>query len=124
AKGEMGAVFRRAGDEERGRQLDHEADELRQKFNRDFWVEAGWYALALQKDKRPVEVLSSNAGHALWAGIADVEKAKRTVASLMTVEMFNGWGVRTMSAGEVHFNPLGYHGGAGWAHDKLSIARG
>ena len=78
AKREVAELFRRAGDEARALQLDHEADVLRHKFNRDFWVEAGWYALALQKDKRPVEVLSSNAGHALWAGIADEEKAKRT----------------------------------------------
>jgi len=124
AKREIAALFRRAGDEERARQLDHEADELRQKFNRDFWVEAGWYALALQKDKRPVEVLSSNAGHALWAGIADVEKAKRTVASLMTDEMFNGWGVRTLSASEVYYNPLGYHVGTVWPHDNSIIAAG
>jgi glycogen debranching enzyme len=124
AKREIAALFRRAGDEERAGQLDAEADELRHKFNRDFWVEPGWYALALQKDKRPVEVLSSNAGHALWARIADEEKAKRTAASLMTEEMFNGWGVRTLSAGEVYYNPLGYHLGTVWPHDNSIIAAG
>ena len=116
--------FSAAGDEARALQLDHEADVLRHKFNRDFWVEAGWYALALQKDKRPVEVLSSNAGHALWAGIADEEKAKRTAATLMTEEMFNGWGVRTLSAGEAYYNPLGYHLGTVWPHDNSIIAAG
>jgi len=65
AKRGVAELFRRAGAEERARQLDREADELHNKFNRDFWVEAGWYAMALQKDKKPVEVLSSNAGHAL-----------------------------------------------------------
>jgi YD repeat-containing protein len=124
AKREVAELFRRAGDEARARQLDHEADVLRHKFNRDFWVEAGWYALALQKDKRPVEVLSSNAGHALWAGIADEEKAKRTTAMLMTEEMFNGWGVRTLSAGETYYNPLGYHLGTVWPHDNSIIAAG
>jgi glycogen debranching enzyme len=124
AKRGIAELFRRSGDDERARQLDHEADELRHKFNRDFWVEAGWYALALQKDKRPVEVLSSNAGHALWAGIADEGKAKRTAASLMMNEMFNGWGVRTLSAGEVYYNPLGYHLGTVWPHDNSIIAAG
>jgi glycogen debranching enzyme len=124
AKREIAALFRRAGDEESARQLDYEADELRHKFNRDFWVGAGWYALALQKDKRPVEVLSSNAGHALWALIADEEKAKLTAASLMAEEMFNGWGVRTLSAGEVYYNPLGYHLGTVWPHDNSIIAAG
>ncbi|MGH9768470.1 MAG: amylo-alpha-1,6-glucosidase [Blastocatellia bacterium] len=124
AKREIAALFRRAGDEERAKRLDQEADDLRQRFNRDFWVEAGWYALALQKDKKPVEVLSSNAGHALWSGIADEEKAKRTAASLMTEEMFNGWGVRTLSASEVYFNPLGYHLGTVWPHDNSIIAAG
>ncbi len=124
AKREIAALFRRSGDEKRARQLDDEADRLRHKFNRDFWVDAGWYALALQKDKRPVEVLSSNAGHALWAGIADREKAKRTAASLMAGEMFSGWGVRTLSAGEIYYNPLGYHLGTVWPHDNSLIATG
>ncbi|HEY8459542.1 MAG TPA: glycogen debranching N-terminal domain-containing protein [Blastocatellia bacterium] len=124
AKRGIAELFRRSGDEERARRLDDEADELRQKFNRDFWVEAGWYALALQKDKRPVEVLSSNAGHALWAGVADEEKARRTAASLMADEMFNGWGVRTLSAGEVYYNPLGYHLGTVWPHDNSIVAAG
>ncbi len=124
AKLEIAALFRRAGAEERARRLDLEADDLRRRFNRDFWVEAGWYALALQKGDRPAGVLSSNAGHALWSGIADEEKAKRTVASLMTDEMFNGWGVRTLSTAEVCYSPLGYHLGTVWPHDNSIIAAG
>jgi len=124
AKRGIAELFRRAGAEERAQTLDREADDLRDRFNRDFWVEAGWYALALQKGKKAVEVLSSNAGHALWAGIADEGKAKRTAASLMTEEMFNGWGVRTLSAGEVYYNPLGYHLGTVWPHDNSIIAAG
>jgi glycogen debranching enzyme len=124
AKREMASLFRRAGEEERARDLDSEAEELRRRFNRDYWVGDGWYALALQKDKRPAEVLSSNAGHALWSGIADEEKAKQTVASLMTDEMFNGWGVRTLSCKEIYYNPLGYHLGTVWPHDNSLIAAG
>jgi glycogen debranching enzyme len=124
AKREIAALFRRTGDAERARRLEREADELRQRFNHDYWVDQGWYALALQKDNKPVEVLSSNAGHALWSGIADEEKAKRTVAALMTDDMFNGWGVRTLSAREIYYNPLGYHLGTVWPHDNSIIAAG
>ncbi|HKX28954.1 MAG TPA: glycogen debranching N-terminal domain-containing protein [Blastocatellia bacterium] len=124
AKRGTAELFRRAGDSARADQLDQEAEELRRRFNRDFWVDAGWFALALQQDKRPVQVLSSNAGHALWTGIADAEKAERTAAAMMTPEMFNGWGVRTLSAGEVYYNPLGYHVGTVWPHDNSLIAAG
>jgi glycogen debranching enzyme len=124
AKREIAALFRRAGDEDRARRLDREADELRHRFNRDYWVDHGWYALALQKGNKRVEVLSSNAGHALWSRIADEEKAKRTVASLMQDDMFNGWGVRTLSAREIYYNPLGYHLGTVWPHDNSIIAAG
>jgi glycogen debranching enzyme len=124
AKCEMAVLFRRAGDNKRAEQLEQEADELRQRFNRDFWVEDGWYALALQEGGIPVKVLTSNAGHALWTGIADVDKAQRTAEALMTGEMFNGWGVRTMSSGELCYNPLGYHLGTVWPHDNSIIAAG
>jgi glycogen debranching enzyme len=124
AKRKIAELFRGVGDDKRGRQLEHEANELRERFNRDYWVDKGWYALALQKDKKPVEVLSSNAGHALWAGIADEDKAGLTAASLMTDEMFNGWGVRTLSAQELYYNPLGYHIGTVWPHDNSIIASG
>jgi glycogen debranching enzyme len=124
AKREMAALFRRAGDGDRARRLDREAEELRRRFNRDYWVDGGWYALALQKGGRPVEVLSSNAGHALWSGIADAEQAKKTVASLMTDDMFSGWGIRTLSSNEIYYNPLGYHLGTVWPHDNSMIAAG
>jgi glycogen debranching enzyme len=124
AKHDIAALFRYDGDDEHAERLEREAIELRRRFNRDFWIEAGWYALALEKDKKTVEVLSSNAGHALWMGIADEEKARRTVRSLMADDMFNGWGVRTLSAGEVYYNPLGYHLGAVWPHDNSIIAAG
>src|SRR5262249_18839608 len=124
AKREIAGLLRRTGEDRRATQLEREADELRWRFDRDFWVEAGWYALALQKDKKRVEVLSSNAGHALWTGIADEAKARQTASSLMTEEMFNGWGVRTLSAGEIYYNPLGYHLGTVWPHDNSIIAAG
>ena len=125
AKREIASLFRRAGDDERAARLEREAEELRRRFNRDFWLEAkGVYALALQADKKPVAVVSSNPGQALWTGIAEQEKARRTMERLMTDDMFNGWGVRTLSENERRYNPVGYHLGTVWPHDNSIIAAG
>ena len=78
AKMGLATLFRHAGEEARAAALESEARELREKFNRDFWVEAGYYALALQKDKRQAAVLSSNAGQVLWSDIAEPELARQT----------------------------------------------
>lgn len=107
AKREIAALFRRAGEDERAKQLEFEADEARRRFNRDFWLEdKGIYALALQVGREPVAVVSSNPGHALWSGIADEEKARRTMERLMADDVFNGWGVRTLSEKERRYNPI------------------
>lgn len=124
AKREIADLYRRAGEEARAASLEREAEELKTKFNRDFWVEDGYFALALAEGKRRVSTLTSNAGHALWAGIAEEEKARRTAEALMSPEMFNGWGIRTLSEKALCYNPLGYHLGTVWPHDNSLIAAG
>jgi glycogen debranching enzyme len=84
----------------------------------------GCYALALQQDARPAAVVSSNAGQALWTGIAGEAHAKRTIDRLMAPDMFSGWGVRTLSATERAFNPIGYHLGTVWPHDNAIVGAG
>ncbi|HWP42213.1 MAG TPA: glycogen debranching N-terminal domain-containing protein [Blastocatellia bacterium] len=124
AKMGMAKLYQHAGEIKRARALRREAEQLKAKFNRDFWTSGGFYALALQKDNRPVEVLSSNAGHALWAGIADEDKARMVAERLMGDDMFNGWGIRTLSSRERQYNPLGYHLGTVWPHDNSIIVAG
>jgi glycogen debranching enzyme len=125
AKLEIAALFRRACDGERAARLESEADKLREKFNREFWLEEkGIYALALQAGGHPVAVVSSNPGHALWSGIVDEDKARRTMERLMADDVFNGWGMRTLSEKERHYNPIGYHLGTVWPHDNSIIAAG
>lgn len=115
----------RDGDHDRARALRRQAEELRQRFNRDFWMEdEGCYALALQKDGRPAAVVASNAGQVLWSGIAEPDKARRTVHRLMADDMFTGWGIRTLSSHTRRFNPVGYHIGTVWPHDNALIAAG
>jgi glycogen debranching enzyme len=124
AKTEIAALFRMAGDHERAARLEREAENLRHRFNADFWSDEGYYVLALGKGKRRAEVLSSNAGQVLWCGIADPEKAQATAEALLTPEMFSGWGIRTLSTESARYDALGYHTGTIWPHDNSLIAVG
>jgi glycogen debranching enzyme len=106
--------------------LEREATELQRRFDSAFWCEArgGYYALALDGDKRRVDSLTSNVGHLLWSGIVPSERVDAVVDQLMGEELWSGWGVRTMSAGDGGFNPLAYHNGTVWPHDNSLIAWG
>ncbi|MDX6628991.1 MAG: hypothetical protein QOH00_1237 [Gaiellales bacterium] len=105
--------------------LDKQADELKQSFNRDYWLQdRGYFALALDGDKKPVDALTSNIGHLLWSGIVDDDRAAEVVARLLEPRLFSGWGVRTMAEGDGGYNPIGYHQGTVWPHDNSLIAVG
>jgi glycogen debranching enzyme len=98
---------------------------LRETFNRDFWLEhEGFYALALDGDKRPCEVVASNPGHCLWTGIVDERRAPGVAKRLLADDMFSGWGIRTLSARERRYNPMSYHNGSIWPHDNAVAAAG
>jgi glycogen debranching enzyme len=125
AKLGMADLFARLGEHAKAKRLKEEAQRLRARFNRDFWMESeGCFVLALQKDGRPASVVSSNPGHALWTGIADDDKAQRTIDRLMAKDMFSGWGVRTLSEKARAYNPIGYHLGTVWPHDNSILAAG
>src|SRR5438552_11030297 len=111
-------------DRELATRLDHEADELRRRFDEAFWVEerGGFYALALDADKRKVDSLCSNIGHLLWSGIVPPHRVDAIVDQLMGDELWSGWGVRTMSTGDAGYNPLSYHNGTIWPHDNSLVA--
>ena len=112
-------------DEELARRLEDEAAALKERFNRDYWLpERGYFALALDGEKRPVDAITSNAGHLLWSGIADADKAVEVAARLVGNALFSGWGVRTMAEGEGGYNPIRYHNGTVWPHDNSLIAHG
>ncbi len=105
--------------------LDREADALRDRFDRAFWcAELGTYALALDGDGRPCRVKTSNAGHALFAGIARHDRAVALAQTLLARDSFSGWGVRTVAADMANYNPMSYHNGSVWPHDNALIALG
>lgn len=109
--------------------LEQQAEELKTKFNASYWREdIGTYALALDGDKKPCSVSSSNPGHLLFSGIATPERAKRTAENLMSPAMFSGWGIRTLGSSEKRYEPVkppeGYHNGTVWVHDTAIAASG
>lgn len=125
AKERLSRVFADLGREELARRLDQEARDLKVRFNQDFWLEAeNFYAIALDGFNKPVATVTSNAGHALWAGIVDLDKAQHVVNRLLTNDMFSGWGIRTLSSRAPRYNPMGYHLGTIWPHDNSIIAMG
>jgi glycogen debranching enzyme len=125
AKRGLADLYAIDGETERATKLRAEADALAERFERDFWMEnEGCYAQALDGNKRQVPAVTSNAGHALWAGIARPDRARRVVERLMAPDMFSGWGIRTLSSTYPTYNPMSYHNGSVWPHDNSLIAQG
>jgi glycogen debranching enzyme len=113
------------GHDLRSMELSYEAQSLKERFERDFWDdEVSTYNLALDGKKNPCRVLTSNAGHCLFSGIASPEHAQRTAQTLFGEDMFCGWGIRTVASSEVRYNPMSYHNGSVWPHDNALIAYG
>jgi glycogen debranching enzyme len=121
-----GALLARAVHEpEFADKLDKAAEKLQAKFEESFWCEdLGTYALALDGQKKPCRVRTSNAGHALFSKIASEQHAGTAASSLMAEHSFCGWGVRTVAACEARYNPMSYHNGSVWPHDNAMIALG
>jgi glycogen debranching enzyme len=116
---------RRMGRDEQARKLEAEAARLADAFEAAFWCpDLGTYALALDGDKKPCRVRSSNAGQVLFTGICAQDRAAEIAHDLMRPHFFSGWGIRTIAAGEARYNPMSYHNGSIWPHDNALIALG
>ncbi|MGH6845382.1 MAG: amylo-alpha-1,6-glucosidase [Methylocella sp.] len=125
AKTHAAKLARQMGEYDLETGLRGEAQSLQQKFEAAFWCEdLGTYALALDGDMNPCRVRTSNAGHALFTGIATPERAARVAETLLGRDSFSGWGIRTVASGEARFNPISYHNGSIWPHDNAMIALG
>lgn len=114
-----------AGDNTLAAEYRHLAAKLKEQFNAQFWLpDRGYYAVALDGRKRPVDACTSNMGHCLLFGIVDEDKAPLVAERLMSSEMFSGWGVRTLASDMGAYNPVSYHNGSVWPHDNAIIAAG
>jgi glycogen debranching enzyme len=113
------------GDRERSSALQVQAANLRERFDQAFWCdEISTYALALDGEKKQCKVRTSNPGHCLYTGVASTDHAYRVAHSLISKELFSGWGIRTVASGEAQYNPISYHNGSVWPHDNALIAAG
>ncbi len=113
------------GDTSQADQWHQRAGTLQSRFEEAFWCDdLGTYALALDGDKQPCRVRSSNPGHCLFTGIADRSRASRVAQTLLSDQSFGGWGIRTVTAGAARYNPMSYHNGSVWPHDNAIIAAG
>lgn len=120
-----GLIARDAGDEREGARWAQRAADLKAEFNERFWLpDRGYFAIALDRDKRPVDACASNMGHCLWSGIVDEDKAPAVAEHLLSPEMFSGWGIRTLGTNMAAYNPASYHNGSVWPHDNALIAAG
>ena len=115
----------RLGKHARGDTLEAQAKALAERFESAFWcADLGTYALALDGQKRPCRVRTSNAGQVLFSGIAAPERAEAVMRDLMRPSFFSGWGIRTVAREERRYNPMSYHNGSVWPHDNSLIAAG
>ena len=124
AKRRLAGLYEMAGQGHRADRLREEAIELRERIERFWLAREGFYSMALDGRKRASRALGSNQGHLLWSLAVSPERAARARDALMRPEMFNGWGIRTLSANEPSYNPVGYHTGSVWPHDTALAAFG
>jgi glycogen debranching enzyme len=125
AKYRMASLMRSFGDTRTADKLKKESAEMAKRFEKAFWMpKLGFYAMALDRDKRQTQVISSNPGQLLFTRMLPLERAKTVTQRFMRNDMFSGWGWRTISREERIFNPLSYHRGSIWPHDNSLIAHG
>ncbi|QQE79915.1 substrate-binding domain-containing protein [Alicyclobacillus sp. SO9] len=105
--------------------LDEQAVQLQDRFQKSFWMESiHYYAMAVDRDGTPLQVLSSDVGQCLWTDIIPQSHRKAVVHRLMGEELFSGWGIRTLGSSENAYNPYSYHCGSVWPHDTSLVVAG
>lgn len=125
AKRRMALLLERLGDFEHSGLLKKQAGELRARIDKAFWMpDRQYYAMALDKDKRQLDVISSNPGQLLFTGAISHERAEIVAQTCMREGLNSGWGIRTLSQKERTFNPMSYHRGSVWPHDNSLIVHG
>ncbi len=125
AKLRMAEILDFLGDSSAARDLKNQAEELKRRFNDTYWMDdEGFYAFALDPEKRQVKTIASNPGHLLWSGIVPQDRAQRVIERVLKPDMFSGWGIRTLSIHNPAYNPHEYQRGSVWPHDNAIIAFG
>lgn len=123
---EFASVLRALGHAGEADEVDAEAEALREAIRERYWVpgDPGWYAIALDGDKRRVDAVASNMGHLLWCGVPTDAEARQIARHLLSPELASGWGLRTLSSAMSGYNPISYHVGSVWPHDTAIACEG
>ncbi len=124
---EMADLYARLDEPDKERIERNLAERTRQRFLESLRMsdeQGAFWAMGLDGDKKRIETITSNPGHALWAGLLRGKEARPTVDRLLADDMSCGWGIRTLSSRSRTFNPMSYHNGSIWPHDNALIALG
>ncbi len=78
AKYRMASLLRSFGDTQTADRLKKEAAEMAKRFEKACWMpKLGFYALALDANKKQCQVISSNPGHLLFTRMLSQDRAGR-----------------------------------------------
>lgn len=107
------------------RKLLKRAENLKDSFNKIFWMEKeNYFALALDGKRNQYKAITSNPGHLLFTGIIKKDKVPPVVKRIFQSDLWTPFGIRTYSSKGPNFDPLSYQNGSVWPHDNWIIAQG
>lgn len=125
AKMGIAEIFEHIGDQVKSTTLREQANKLKEKFEKEFWMDdVNYYAIALDENKKQVGTITSNPGHLLFSEMLPAERVHSVIDMLVSSKMFSGYGIRTMGSEEAGYNPMSYHDGSIWPHDNSLIILG
>lgn len=113
-----------------------QAQTLRRTIIDVFWTEdkGGYFVLGTDRDEngqlRQMKIRTSNMGHALNSRLLQendtesIRMREAIVSHLLSPEMLNVSGIRTLASDEYRFRPGAYHNGSVWLWDTHHIAKG
>lgn len=110
------------GETDLARRFYRESEELKSRFNDEFWMEnEGYFGMAIGPEGELIRSVASDPGHCLLSGIVDDSRVKRVASRMLRDDLFSGWGVRTLSADHPAFNPFSYHRGSVWPVENAAF---
>ncbi|HEY0502817.1 MAG TPA: glycogen debranching N-terminal domain-containing protein [Lysobacter sp.] len=112
------------GEDEPSRAWLARSERIADSVERNFWMESGFYGIAMDGEGQLCAVRSSNPGHLLLMGLPSPQRAQSAATHLLSPDFFSGWGIRTLAVGEARYNPMSYHNGSVWPHDSALCAAG
>lgn len=121
----MADYYHVQGQDDWARDLEKRAKKLQRQFDALFWLpDQLFYGLAVDGNGRLLDAVTSDPGQCLWAGIVPRTKRRAVAQRLLAPDLFSGWGIRTLAAGQSAYDPYSYHRGSVWPHDTSLIAAG